>query len=125
MAQPWQVIDKADSDEGLLELRKRGNKDFLILIEDRVLMNSYANRSEIVLSELACKAISGRKQPRVLVGGLGMGFTLKAALDNLPSDATVTVAELNPAVVDWCRGPLAAITDKAVDEPRASNCAML
>ncbi|MEN8258546.1 MAG: spermidine synthase [Thermodesulfobacteriota bacterium] len=120
MAQPWQVIDKADTDEGLLELRQRGEKDFLILIDDRVLMNSYANRSEIVLSELACQAISGRKNPRVLMGGLGMAFTLKAALDNLSDHATVTVAELNPVVVDWCRGPLAALTGKAVADPRVT-----
>ena len=120
MAQPWQVIDTADTEEGLLELRRRGERDFLILIDDRVLMNSYANRSEIVLSELACKAISGRKKPRVMIGGLGMAFTLKAALDNLPADAEVTVAELNPVVVDWCAGPLAELTGRAVADPRVT-----
>lgn len=120
MAQPWQVIDKADTVEGLLELRRRGETDFLILIADRVLMNSSANRSEIILSKLACEAISDRKSARVLIGGLGMGFSLKAALDNLPSDATVRVAELNPVVVTWCRGPLAPLTDNAVDDPRVT-----
>ncbi|PLX49783.1 MAG: spermidine synthase [Desulfobulbaceae bacterium] len=120
MAQPWQVIDSAETPEGLLELRQRGADDFLILIADRVLMNSYANRSEIVLSELACQALAGNRQPRVLIGGLGMAFTLKAALDNLPAESRVVVAELNPVVADWCRGPLAPLTGQAVDDPRVS-----
>lgn len=120
MAQPWQVIEKADTAEGLLELRQRGEKDFLILIDNRVLMNSHANRSEIVLSELACQALGNKKSPRVLIGGLGMGFSLRAALDNLPTNASVTVAELNPVVVNWCRGPLAPLIDKAVDDPRVT-----
>lgn len=120
MGQPWQVIDKADTVEGLLELRRRGETDFLILIADRVLMNSSANRSEIMLSKLACESISARKNPLVLIGGLGMGYSLKAALDNLPGDATVIVAELNPVVVTWCRGPLASLTDKAIDDPRVT-----
>ena len=85
MAQPWQVIDSAETPEGLLELRQRGADDFLILIADRVLMNSYANRSEIVLSELACQALAGNRQPRVLIGGLGMAFTLKAAWYHRPA----------------------------------------
>lgn len=120
MARPWQVIDSVETPEGLLELRQRGEHDFLILIADRVLMNSYANRSEIVLSELACQALAGKKQPRVLIGGLGMAFTLKAALDNLSADSRVVVAELNPVVADWCRGPLAPLTAQAVDDPRVT-----
>ena len=120
MTQPWQVIDKADTDEGLLELRQRGEMDFLILIADRVLMNSSANRSEIILSKLACQSISTRKRPRVLMGGLGMGYSLKAALDSLPDDAVVIVAELNPVVVSWCRGPLASLTNRAVNDPRVT-----
>lgn len=118
MAKPWRVVDSIDTEEGLLDLRQRGEADFLITIAGRVLMNSSANMSEIVLSELACESLKNKKQPRVLVGGLGMGFTLKAAIDNLPPDAEVVVAELNPIVEKWCRGPLAELTGGAVADPR-------
>lgn len=118
MAKPWQVVDSIDTDEGLLDLRRRGETDYLITIDNRVLMNSSANMSEIVLSELACEPLKNKKKPRVLVGGLGMGFTLKAALDNLPSDAEVVVAELNPIMVKWCQGEISPLTDGAVDDPR-------
>ncbi len=118
MAKQWHIVDSIDTDEGLLDLRQRGEKDYLITIDSRILMNSSANMSEIVLSELACNSLQNKKNPRVLVGGLGMGFTLKAALDNLPTAATVVVAELNPIIVNWCKGPIAHLTDKAVDDPR-------
>ncbi|MFO7606291.1 MAG: hypothetical protein R6W72_08335 [Desulfurivibrionaceae bacterium] len=120
MAKPWQVVDSIEIEEGVLELRRRGEGDFLITIDNRVLMNSSANMSEVVLAELACAPFKNKKKPRVLVGGLGMGFTLKAALDNLPPDAEVTVAELTPVVVEWCRGPIAALTGGAVDDPRVT-----
>jgi len=120
MAQPWQTIDKVDTPDGVLELRKRGDRDFMILINNRVLMNSSANRSEIVLGELACEKAATRHGPQVLIGGLGMGLTLRAALDSLPVTARVVVAELNPAVVSWCRGPLAMLTNLAVDDPRVT-----
>ncbi len=118
MAKPWQVVDSIDTDEGLLDLRQRGETDFLITIDSRVLMNSSANMSEIVLAELACESLENIKNPRVLVGGLGMGFTLKAAIDNLPAAAEIVVAELNPIIVKWCRGPIAHFTGGAVDDPR-------
>ncbi len=118
MATPWRIVDSVDTDEGLLDLRQRGDTDFLITIDSRVLMNSSANMSEIVLAELACEPLKNKKNPRVLVGGLGMGFTLKAAIDNLPADAAVVVAELNPIMVKWCRGPIAHFTGGAVDDPR-------
>jgi spermidine synthase len=120
MAQPWQTIDKVDTADGVLELRRRGARDFLILINNRVLMNSGANRSEIVLGELACRNAATGRRPRVLIGGLGMGLTLKAALDSLPLTAHVVVAELNPVVVTWCRGPLALLTNHAVDDARVT-----
>jgi spermidine synthase len=81
-------------------------------------MNSSANKSEIVLSELACNSLINKNNYRVLIGGLGMGYTLKSALDNLPGDTRVVVAELNPIVVKWCRKPLAHLTEKAVEDPR-------
>jgi spermidine synthase len=118
MAQPWQTLDKVNTADGVLELRKRGERDFLILINDRVLMNSRANRSELALGESACVKIASRARPRVLIGGLGMGLTLRAALDALPETAQVIVAELNPVVFEWCRGPLAELTGNAVSDPR-------
>ena len=118
MTRPWRIIDSIDTDEGLLDLRQRGDTDFLITIAGRVLMNASANISEIVLAKLTCAPLKNRKKPRVLVGGLGMGFTLKAALDQLPADAAVVVAELNPIMVKWCRGPIAHLTGGAVDDPR-------
>jgi spermidine synthase len=120
MARPWQTIDTVKTADGVLELRRRGERDFLILIDNRVLMNSSANRSELALGELACRAVAGRPKPRVLVGGLGMGLTLRACLDALPAYAQVVVAELNPVVVKWCRGPLAGLTRSAVDDPRVA-----
>lgn len=120
MAQPWQTIDTADTPDGVLELRRRGERDFLILINNHVLMNSSANRSEVLLGELACKMISARQRPRVLIGGLGMGLTLRAALDPLPDTADIVVAELNPIVVTWCRGPLAALAGNAVADARVT-----
>ena len=107
MAQPWHTIEKIDKEDNVLELRRRGDRDFLLLVNGRVLMNSSANRSEVTLGEHACKLVADRPSPRVLIGGLGMGFTLRAALDVLPASAQIVVAELNPVVVEWCRGPLA------------------
>ena len=120
MALPWQTIDKIDTGENFFELRKRSERDFLLLVNGRVLMNSSANRSELTLGEHACRLVVDRPRPRVLIGGLGMGFTLRAALDVLPPDARVVVAELNPVVVKWCCGPLADLTKSAASDPRVS-----
>ena len=120
MALPWKTIESIATDEGTLELRQRGERDFLIMIGTQVLMNSLSNRSELELGRLACQHLKTHPCPRVLVGGLGMGFTLRAVLDCLPASASVVVAELNPIVHDWCRGHLAGLTDSAVDDPRVS-----
>jgi len=118
LAHPWKIIESVTTDEGILELRQRGERDFLIMIGAQVLMNSLSNRSEVILGQLGCGHLKEHTRPRVLVGGLGMGFTLKAVLDTLPDTATVVVAELNPVVRDWCRGPLAPLTKSAVTDPR-------
>ena len=115
---PWQTLERVETTEGRLELRRRGERDFLITIGGRVLMTSTAHRSEDDLARLACAAMVKRPRPRVLLGGLGMGYTLRAALDLLPAGAEVTVVDLNPVVVEWCRGPLAALTDTAVADRR-------
>ncbi|MGK2943186.1 MAG: spermidine synthase [Desulfuromonadales bacterium] len=118
MAKPWKTIDSIDTAEGVLELRQRDERDFLITIGGLVLMNSMANRSEVVLGQRGCKHLHNHPRPRVLVGGLGMACTLRAVLDSLPATAEVVVAELNPAVLTWCRGPLAALTNGAANDPR-------
>ena len=120
MAQPWKVLDSVATDEGILELRQRGQRDFLITVNSLVLMNSALHRSEVALGELACGQLKSQTGPRVLVGGLGMGFTLRAVLDNLPADGSVLVAELNPVVLKWCRGPLAFLTGAAANDPRVT-----
>lgn len=120
MAQPWKVIDSISTEEGTLELRQRGERDFLITVGGLVLMNSSAHRSEVALGHLACSQLKHQATPRVLVGGLGMGYTLKAVLDALPVTGRVVVAELNPVVVTWCRGPLAGLTECAAADPRVT-----
>jgi len=120
MAKPWKTLESVTTDEGVLELRQRDARDFLITVAGLVLMNSLANRSEVVLGQLGCKKLKKHEGARVLVGGLGMGYTLKAALDSLPAAAHVVVAELNPVVLRWCQGPLAVLTDGAVHDPRVN-----
>lgn len=118
MAQPWKTVEKTATEEGILELRQRGERDFLITIGSQVLMNSLCNRSEVALGQLGCGHLKNSVNPKVLVAGLGMGFTLRAVLDTLPINAHVEVAELNPTVVEWCKKPLAALTDCAAMDPR-------
>ena len=120
MARPWETLASVPTAEGSLELRRRGEKDFLITIGGRVLMSSAAHRSEDALAKLACAGLRNKRRARVLVSGLGMGFTLRAALDELADDAEVTVAELNAVVVDWCEGPLAPLIKGAARDPRVT-----
>ncbi len=120
MAQPWQTIESISTEEGTLELRQRGDHDFLITVGGRILMNSMAHLSEVSLGKLACDNLKKQAKPRVLVGGLGMGFTLRAILDTLPPTGRVVVAELNPVVLEWCKGPLADLTDRAATDSRVT-----
>ncbi len=122
MRQPWIIVHTVETPEGPLQLRKRGERDFVISIAGRVLMSTAHTRSEIAVADLGCAPIRGRAAPAVLVSGLGLGFTLRAALDVLPADAQVIVAEMNPVVVDWCRGPAAAPSGDALADPRVRVC---
>lgn len=117
---PWQTLATVATDEGPLELRRRGERDFLIVVGGRVLMTSSAHRSEDALARLAAQRLAGRAGLDVLIGGLGMAYTLRAALDAFPADARFVVAELNPTVVEWCRGPLAELTGGAANDPRVT-----
>lgn len=117
----WETLETVATSDGPLELRRRAENGFLIAIGGRVLMNSRANRSEVALGTLACRALDRRPAPRVLIGGLGMGCTLRACLDVLPPRAEVVVVELNPDVIRWCQsGPLAELTARATADPRVT-----
>jgi len=119
---PWTQIDSAPvpgSDTELTLLQR--NDDFAIRISDVQgdLMNSRMYHSEEVLAELGCTRLGSIKNARVLVGGLGMGFTLAAALRIVPTSAEVIVAELVPEVVEWNRGPLGQCAGRPLDDDRA------
>jgi len=114
---PWKTVATVATGEGALQLRQRGEREFLIVIDGRVLMTSSDRRSEQALATLACEALAAGS-PRILIGGLGMAYTVRAALDVLPATAQVVVAELTAAVDAWCRGPLAPLTGAAVLDPR-------
>lgn len=116
---PWIELDSAaiPGEAATLRLKQRG-AEFSIMLGSNELMNSRLYGSEEALAELAAERIAGRKAPAVLIGGLGMGFTLRAALAVLPADARIVVAELVPAVVAWARGQMADVFKGALDDPR-------
>ena len=118
MRQPWKTLERVETPDGVLELRQRGDSEFLFTVAGQVLMTSRATRSEEALAALACGGIGGGERPAVLIGGLGLGFTLRAALDLLPTGAHVCVAELHEAVVRWCQAPLASLSGHSLDDPR-------
>src|SRR4051812_42618341 len=104
---PWVQLDTAEiPGGGQLKLMQRG-AEFSIMSGAIELMNSRLFGSEKALANLACERLARRGNPHILIGGLGMGFTLRAALADLPAGARVTVAELVPAVLAWARGPMA------------------
>jgi spermidine synthase len=117
---PWVLLDTAPVPGGeQLRLMRRGG-EFSIRLGHNELMNSRLSGSEEALATIACERIRARKRPRILIGGLGMGFTLRAAQTVLGADAQITVAELVPAVVTWARGPLLEIFGESLADPRVS-----
>ncbi|GBU17789.1 spermidine synthase [Methylobacterium sp.] len=116
---PWVHLDTAaiPGEPDPMRLMRRGD-EFSIVVGTIELMNNRLRGSEQALGTLTCQRLRDRARPRILIGGLGMGFTLRAALDALPPSAQVTVAELMPAVVDWARGPLAPLFAGSLDDPR-------
>ena len=118
---PWLQIDTARVPGADVELRlMRRGADFSMMLGPNELMNSRLSGSEEALATLACRRIEAVKRPNLLIGGLGMGFTLRAALAVLGTDAGITVAELVPAVIAWARGPMASIFAESLNDPRAS-----
>ena len=118
---PWLQIDSARVPGADVELRlmKRGD-EFSMKLGPNELMNSRLSGSEEALATLACKRIEAIKTPHLLIGGLGMGFTLRAALAVLGPRARITVAELVPAVIDWAKGPMAEMFGDSLTDPRAT-----
>jgi spermidine synthase len=96
----------------------RHDRDFMIVLDRNELMSSRMSGSEVALATQSCARIAGRKRPHLLIGGYGMGFTLRAALGALGSDAQVTVAELVPEIIEWARGPMAELAAGCLDDPR-------
>jgi spermidine synthase len=115
---PFELLGQTVAADGtVMKLVRRGD-EHLILADGAVLMSSRMHGSEEELARLGCERVRTRKQPSVLIGGLGMGFTLRATLDLLPAQATVVVAELVPAVVEWNRGLLGPLAGDPLKDRR-------
>lgn len=115
---PWIKIAEAVAPDGIrLELRRR-DEEHVITAGGRDLMSSEDGASGKALAELGCRHLPKSEAARVLVGGLGMGFTLRAALDAVSPDSTVEVVELVPEVVSWNREHLSALAGRPLDDPR-------
>jgi spermidine synthase len=119
MMNPWVLLDSTvvPGDGGEMKLYQRAH-EFSISVKREELMNSRMHGSEEALAELACKRLAGHTAPCVLIGGLGMGFTLRAALDNLRPDARVLIAELVPSVVQWNRTHLSELAQRPLEDAR-------
>lgn len=116
---PWTLIDtgKIPGTGDTLRLMQRGS-EFSIMLGQNQLMSSRLSGSEVALATLACARTADRESRRILIGGLGMGFTLRAALVVAGAKARIVVAELVPAVIAWARGPLSGIFENALSDPR-------
>lgn len=101
---PWELLAETRTPDGTLLSLTRRDTELVILAGGKILMSSRMHGSEEAMAEMACRHIQSPAEACVLIGGLGMGYTLRATLDLLPAEATVVVAELIPAVVQWNRG---------------------
>jgi spermidine synthase len=117
---PWNLIDSSEIPDngGELRLYQRGEEYSIMIAGGGELMNTRMHGSEDALAELGCQHLIGQSHPSVLIGGLGMGFTLAAALTQLEQDAEVIVAELIPAVVGWNQHYLGRFANHPLDDPR-------
>ena len=119
---PWILLDSAQvpGNGGELRLYQRGDDYSIKILGRGELMNSRVHGSEDALAEYTCARLEGRVNARLLIGGLGMGFTLAAALRSINDQAQILVAELVPAVVAWNRGPLAECAGHPLQDPRVT-----
>jgi spermidine synthase len=115
---PLKKLATAQTPDGGELVLYQHDRDFSIQINGRGLMNSRQHASEMELARLGCAHLSGCAAPRVLIGGLGMGYTLRQTLDMLSADAHVIVSELLPVVVDWNREFLGALNDQPLEDKR-------
>lgn len=115
---PFEVLGQTISADGTVTKLVRRGGDYSIVADGAVLMSSRMHGSEKALATFACERARTLERPSVLIGGLGMGFTMRATLDLLPPDATVVVAELLPSVVEWNRGPLGPLAEHPLDDKR-------
>lgn len=115
---PWQLLGETRAPDGTDMRLTLRDTEYVILAGGRSLMSSRMHGSEEALAAFVCKRLEKAEAPSVLIGGLGMGFTLRATLDLLPADAKVIVAELIPAVVEWNKGPLGPLAGHPLDDPR-------
>jgi len=116
--QPLELLATAKALGGKeLRLMRRGG-DFMIVLDRNELMNSRMSGSEEALATMTAERLGGQAAQRWLIGGYGMGFTLRAALGVLGPEARLTMAELVPEIVAWARGPMAALTAGCLDDPR-------
>jgi spermidine synthase len=117
---PSELIGEAEVPGGPpLRLFRRGS-DFMIVLERNELMSTRMHGSEVALGTMACDRLAGHKAPHLLIGGYGMGYTLRAVLGQLGPGAHVTLVELVPGIIDWARGPMAAVTAGCLDDPRVT-----
>jgi spermidine synthase len=115
---PFELLGQTVSPDGTdMKLIRRGD-EYLILADGAILMSSRMHGSEEALATFACQRVRTLERSSVLIGGLGMGFTLRATLDLLSPDATVVVAELVPAVVEWSHGPLGPLAGHPLEDKR-------
>jgi len=98
----------------------RDGDAYTVTLDGLVLMSSAEHGSEQAMATVACAHLAGQSGARVAVGGLGLGYTLRAALDQLSADARVTVVEFLPALIDWNRDPLAHLAGRPLDDPRVT-----
>jgi spermidine synthase len=115
---PRELIGVADVPNGPPLRLVRHGADFIIMLDRNELMSSRMRGSEIALGIETCRRLPRRAAPKILIGGYGMGFTLRAVLGELDANAFVTVAELVPTIIDWAKGPMADMTGGCLDDPR-------
>ncbi|HVG85811.1 MAG TPA: hypothetical protein VM820_14895 [Vicinamibacterales bacterium] len=115
---PWELLGRTAAPGGQEMALMRHSGEYVILTGGKPLMSSRMHGSEEALAKVACQQARGLDEPCVLVGGLGMGFTLRATLDALPPTATVVVAELVKGVVEWNQGPLGRLAGDPLEDSR-------
>ena len=113
---PWETVDRTTAPDGAELVLARRDDEWVVRVAGRTLMSSRAHGSEEALAAIALRGLEQRRA--ILLGGLGMGFTLRATLDRLPTDARVVVVELVAGLVAWNRGPLSKLAGRPLDDPR-------